>query len=220
MVQAGIWKPAGLEAALTIRTAYTRPDQTPPYADDIGEDGLARYKYRGVDPAHSDNRAFRKAMVAGLPLVYLIGVDRGTYLARHPVWLVADDPTRHEFALAVDEAQRVLDVLARDYVARLTMVRLHQPLFRARVLRAYQDACAMCRLRHPELLDAAHIRPDGHPHPVVPNGLSLCKIHHAVFDSNIIGVRPGLTLEVKARVLAEIDGPPGRLRAPSLPQGA
>ena len=198
-----------MEAALTIRTAYTRPDQTPPYADDLGEDGLVRYKYRGVDPAHSDNRALRKAMVAGLPLVYFIGVDRGTYVARYPVWLVAEDPARHEFSLAVDEAQRALDVLARDYVARLTMARLHQPLFRARVLRAYQDACAMCRLRHPELLDAAHILPDGHPRgdPVVPNGLSLCKIHHAVFDRNIIGVRPDLTLEVKARVLAEIDGP-------------
>ena len=209
VVQSGIWKPTGLEAALTIRTTYTRPDQIPPYADDIGEDGLVRYKYRGVDPNHSDNRALRQAMVSGLPLVYFVGVDSGTYVARYPVWLVAEDPTRLEFSLAVDEAQRSLDVVARDYVARLTMARLHQPLFRARVLRAYQDACAMCRLRHPELLDAAHILPDGHPRgdPVVPNGLSLCKIHHAVFDRNIIGVRPDLTLEVKPRVLEEIDGP-------------
>jgi hypothetical protein len=35
-----------------------------------------------------------------------------------------------------------------------------------------------------ELLDAAHILPDGHPkgEPVVPNGLALCKLHHAAFD--------------------------------------
>jgi putative restriction endonuclease len=67
----------------------------------------------------------------------------------------------------------------------------------------------MCRLRHGELLDAAHILPDGHPRgdPVVPNGLALCKIHHAAFDQNILGVRPDLLVEVQPKVLAEIDGP-------------
>jgi hypothetical protein len=41
------------------------------------------------------------------------------------------------------------------------------------VLRAYQQCCAICRLRHDELLEAAHILPDGHPlgEPVIPNGL-------------------------------------------------
>lgn len=35
--------------------------------------------------------------------------------------------------------------------------------------------------RHRELLDAAHILPDNHPHgePVVPNGLAPCTLHHA-----------------------------------------
>src|SRR3954462_10983130 len=67
----------------------------------------------------------------------------------------------------------------------------------------------MCRLRHPELLDAAHILPDTHPNglPVVPNGLSLCKIHHAAYDKNILGVRRDLVIEVQPKVLAEIDGP-------------
>ena len=51
--------------------------------------------------------------------------------------------------------------------------RLHQATFRERVLHAYRTSCAICRLRHRELLDAAHILPDGHPRgePVVPNGL-------------------------------------------------
>lgn len=67
----------------------------------------------------------------------------------------------------------------------------------------------MCRLRHHELLDAAHILPDGHPkgEPTVPNGLALCKLHHAAFDSNIIGVRPDLVIQVSQKVLEEIDGP-------------
>ena len=59
IVQTGIWKPAGLEAALSIRTTFTPPNELPPYEDDLGEDGLVRYKYRGTDPNHSDNRALR-----------------------------------------------------------------------------------------------------------------------------------------------------------------
>lgn len=31
VVQSGIWKPAVLDAALTIRTTYTAPSATPPY---------------------------------------------------------------------------------------------------------------------------------------------------------------------------------------------
>lgn len=202
IVQAGIWKPAGLDAALTIRTTYTPPNQPPPYTDDV-EGGVVHYKYRGVDPNHSDNRALRQAMISELPLTYFVGVAKGVYVPRFPVWLVDEDLTRHEFAVAVDEGQRHVDLSAlpepqREYVERITRARLHQPVFRARVLRAYHERCAMCRLHHAELLDAAHIIPDGQPKgdPVVPNGLSLCKIHHAAYDVNLLGVRPDLRVEV------------------------
>ena len=40
----------------------------------------------------------------------------------------------------------------------------------------------------------------------MPNGLSLCKIHHAAFDSKLVGIRPDLTLHVRADVLDEVDG--------------
>jgi putative restriction endonuclease len=115
----------------------------------------------------------------------------------------------------VDESLRLISGGAdlsepqRNYVERLTKLRLHQPVFRARVLRAYDMACAMCRLRHAALLDAAHILPDGHPRglPIVPNGLSLCEIHHAAYDQNILGVRPDLVVDVRRDILPEIDGP-------------
>ena len=88
-------------------------------------------------------------------------------------------------------------------------VRLHQKTFRERVLVAYQHQCAFCRLRHEELLDAAHIIPDTDPlgEPVVSNGLALCKLHHAVFDSNFIGLRPDYVIEVRHDILKERDGP-------------
>jgi putative restriction endonuclease len=214
VVQSGIWKPAGLDAALTIRTTFTPPNVTPPYEDDVSDDGFIHYKYRGTDPHHSDNRALRETMVRQLRLAYFIGVARGVYLARYPVWLRNEDPERHEFAVAVDPAQLLIDLSSlsapqRAYAERLTRSRLHQPLFRARVLHAYGERCSMCRLHHVELLDAAHIIPDGQPRgdPVVPNGLSLCKIHHAAYDANLLGVRPDLTVDVAPRIRGEIDGP-------------
>ena len=214
IVQTGIWKPAGLDAALSIRTTYTPPNEPPPYEDDLGDDGLVRYKYRGTDPSHSDNRALREAMRQGVALIYFVGIASGVYYARYPVWIIAEVADRLEFTVAVDEAQRMFgsaDVAwaERGYALRLTKQRLHQPVFRTRVLRAYDETCAMCRLRHAELLDAAHILPDTHPQglPVVPNGLALCKIHHAAYDMNIIGIRPDLYVEVQPKVLAEVDGP-------------
>jgi putative restriction endonuclease len=85
----------------------------------------------------------------------------------------------------------------------------HQQGFRERVLRAYQEQCAICRLRHEELLEAAHILPDGHPKgdPIVPNGLALCKLHHAAYDRNILGITPNLVVEIRLDILRESDGP-------------
>ena len=37
--------------------------------------------------------------------------------------------------------------------------------------------------------------------------LSLCKIHHAAYDANILGVRPDLVVEVAPHLLEEVDGP-------------
>lgn len=214
IVQTGIWKPAGFEAALSIRTTYTPPNEPPPYADDLGADGRIRYKYRGTDPQHSDNRALREAMRTQAPLIYFVGVASGMYSAHYPVWIVGEDAAALDFIVAVDEGQRIIgnvDVAweRRDYSLRLTKQRLHQPVFRTRVLRAYDDQCTMCRLRHPELLDAAHILPDTHPKglPIVPNGLALCKIHHAAYDANIVGIRADLVIEVNRKVLDEVDGP-------------
>jgi putative restriction endonuclease len=213
--QRGIRKPAMMNAALSMRTVYTKPGEKPPYADAQGRDGLQRYKYRGDDPSHPENRALRRAFEDGLPLIWFVGVAEGIHQPIYPVWIVGDEPQRLEFTLALDEGQRLIgpsggvDAEMRRYVERINKVRLHQPMFRARVLSAYASRCAVCQLRHPQLLDAAHIIPDGKPHgdPVVPNGLAMCKIHHAAFDSNILGVRPDLTVHIRQDILEEVDGP-------------
>lgn len=77
------------------------------------------------------------------------------------------------------------------------------------MLDAYADTCAVCRLKIKGLLDAAHIVGDRHPlgDPVVPNGLALCKIHHAAFDQNILGIRPDAVVELNRELLDATDGP-------------
>jgi hypothetical protein len=46
--QQGIHKPQGLSAVLSILTTYTWPGRQAPYNDLPGDDGMMRYKWRGV----------------------------------------------------------------------------------------------------------------------------------------------------------------------------
>jgi putative restriction endonuclease len=222
----GIFKPALLpRIPLSITTVPTVEGRPRPYDDEFTQEGLLRYRYRGTDPAHRDNAGLRLAMECRTPLIYLYGLVPGRYMPQWPVYVVGDDPPGLSFTVAVDDRRLAAvrgfalseDVAAsaagvearRAYVTRESRQRMHQQAFRERVLRAYSEQCAVCRLRHEELLDAAHILPDGHPKgaPVVPNGLALCKLHHAAFDCFILGVRPDLTVEIRGDVLHEPDGP-------------
>lgn len=213
--QRGIRKPASMNAALSMRTVYTPPGRTPPYADAAGQDGLLRYKYRGDDPEHTENKALRRAFHDGLPLIWFVGVAEARYEPIYPVFIVGDEPEELQFALALDQGQRLIasnpspTLEQRRYAERINLARLHQPMFRARVLSAYGSRCTICALKHSDLLDAAHIIADGMPggDPVVPNGLSMCKIHHAAFDRNILGIRPDLTVRIREDILEEVDGP-------------
>jgi len=216
----GIWKPRVLESIpISITTAPPKPNKPAPYSDGIDSEGRLIYRYRGTDPFHRDNVGLREAMRRNIPLIYFFGIEKGEYLPTWPVYLVGDDPAALSFKVSIDDhvitasgqgdPTSQVHEARRRYVTAITVRRLHQHKFRSRVLRAYQNRCAVCRLKHSELLDAAHIVPDSDPRgePVVPNGLSLCKIHHAAFDRHILGVRPSLEVEIRADILQEVDGP-------------
>jgi putative restriction endonuclease len=224
----GIFKPAVLpDVPLTITTVPPVSGRPAPYDDAMDEDGVLRYRYRGDDPRHRDNAGLRLAMTRGTPLVYLFGTVPGWYVPVWPVLVVGDDPARRTFTVAADDARQIPALLAvaagggsappelreigarRRYVTALVQRRLHQQAFRERVLQAYRERCAICRLRHRELLEAAHILPDRDPRgePVVANGLALCALHHAAFDRHFLGVRPDLVVDLRPDVLREADGP-------------
>lgn len=213
-MQRGIRKPVVLDAALSFRTVY-RPDGADrPYEDAVGPDGLIRYKYRGTDPQHPENRALRVAMKRKLPLIWFFGVGPGVYLPTFPVFIVGEEADQLQFVVdAVSggtlEAESPLEETLKRYITVETRRRLHQPIFRATVMRAYETRCAVCALGHSQLLDAAHIVPDRDDAGVaaVRNGLALCKIHHAALDAYILGVRPDHLVEIRADLLDEVDGP-------------
>ena len=204
-----IWNPRDLAATLAV---VSSPDGR--YADAEVEGGLFRYDYRaGSD--QGDNAKLRRAYELGLPIILLRKLSNNVYRPWFPTYVVADDRTGRQFMLALDEVQRALadtanpSELERRYAERLVRQRLHQGEFRARVIRAYDTRCAVCHLGHGRLLDASHIVEDGQPlgQPVVPNGLSLCKIHHAAYDSDLLGISPDLVVAVNHELLNEVDGP-------------
>ncbi len=214
----GIFTPARCEMPLSITTVPVVPGKERPYEDEVSEESI-QYRYRGTDPNHRDNALLRKAMLNRVPLVYFHGIVPGRYQAEWPVYVVGDDSKALTFTILVDKvvsfgdgSDRFADDRSdarRRYITAVVQKRLHQRTFRQRVIAAYQEHCAICRLRHDKLLEAAHILPDGHPQgmPVVPNGIALCKLHHAAFDCHILGITPDYEVEIRDDVLTERDGP-------------
>jgi putative restriction endonuclease len=215
----GIWKPAACELPISITTTAGGP-----YFDAFDEaGGTLVYSYRGTDPMHRDNVGLRRALQEHVPLVYFYALEPGYYAAAYPAFVVRDQPVELKFTFQIDDLLAGLaaaiapqnriaeerDDIRRGSITRTVRQRLHQVAFRQRVIRAYETRCALCSLRHQELLDAAHITPDteAEGEPVVSNGVSLCKLHHAAFDRLFFAIRPDYRIEVRPTVLAEIDGP-------------
>jgi putative restriction endonuclease len=208
----GIRNPADFDQTFSVVSS----DQGP-YADHIDEkDGILRYSFRDGDPLSGDNRKLRAAMVSQKPIVLFRKLLPNVYISFVPAYVVDEDPANRFFLIATgEESWRSFTSGAADpaidrrYVQQVIRRRVHQPEFRARVILAYSRTCAICRLNHPELLDAAHIIPDRDEEGVahVTNGLALCKIHHAAFDNGILGISPEYVVHIDQEVLAEVDGP-------------
>jgi len=212
----GIWKPKMMQLPLSIITKFEGP-----YEDSFTKEGLLTYSYRGTaaDIHHPDNAGLREVMRQGIPLIYFSGVAKGRYFTSFPVYIRHDDPSKLLFTVQVDQMRTIESEESweetdatrwrRAYATTSAKIRLHQQFFRERVLTAYHHQCTLCRLKHPELLDAAHIIGDSEEigDPIVQNGLSLCKIHHAAFDNNIIGITPDYKIKIRTDILEEIDGP-------------
>jgi len=216
----GIWKPKDFSIPISITTISNSP-----YNDVFTNDGYIKYSYRGKDPNHRDNIGLRQAYKQNVPLIYFHSIMPGKYTAVFPVFIKADNPVslnvkaeiHHSFIFEAEDLNSRIteeffkieqDEVLRNYTSRLTKYRMHQTKFREIVLSAYNRQCTLCKLKHEELLDAAHIIPDSDKegNPIINNGLSVCKIHHSAYDKNIIGISPDYEIKVRDDVLIEEDG--------------
>ncbi len=212
--QKGIFRAAAQRgpAALSVNTSAKSP-----YDDEEVVQGF-RYAYRSGAVDQPDNKALRAAFTLQVPLVYFVATRPGRYRPIYPCFIAQDNPALRSVIITpgrmigpLDEQEPVPfdDKIERGYAVRETRVRLHQARFRGRVLTAYLDSCAICRLKELRLLDAAHIVGDAElgGEPLVSNGLSLCSIHHRAFDQNLVGISPDYEVHVSRNLLEDDDGP-------------
>lgn len=202
----GIWNPQWLDETLAIRSSLSSP-----YQDQELEPGIWRYDYQARS-VEGDNRKLRLAYERGTPIIWIREIARGAFIPHYPVYVIEDNTTERYFKIAIQEVRlftQTDDADSRQYIERMVKHRVHQREFRGKVLLAYANKCTVCRLNHPELLDAAHILPDSHElgRPVVTNGLSMCKIHHSAYDNNFLGIDPDYTIHINQDLLDERDGP-------------
>jgi putative restriction endonuclease len=212
----GIYRAAGAQrgpAALTLNSSYAQRR----YQDEETPDGVV-YRYQDGPIDNHFNTWLRSAHALDVPLVYFVGTGRGWYRPVYPTFVERDLPGERSVVLTFgrmrgpyDEREplHLEDTNERRYVVHQVKQRLHQAQFRRAVLPAYREQCAICRLKEPQLLDAAHIVGDleERGEPVVSNGLSLCSIHHRAYDEDLVGVAPDLRVHVSRRLLDDEDGP-------------
>ncbi|HEX8825076.1 MAG TPA: HNH endonuclease [Archangium sp.] len=220
----GIFRPKEMrgEGPLSIKTIIPRGNRPVPYEESQKGVGVFVYKLQGNDPDNRDNQLLQWAWKWSVPLIYFYAVEVGVYQPIWPIFIRGIDRERLECTLSVDdevlaERERSVPMVAdaraieirRQYVTVQAKRRLHQSRFRLEVLRAYEQRCAVCRLPRPELLDAAHIVADREEtgDPVVPNGLALCRLHHGVFDTDLMGIRPDGVIELSQSLIETRDGP-------------
>lgn len=195
-----------LSITRTERGRYPNRETTP---------GVWQYPYSiqksgRLDPS---NKKLAAAVRDRVPILYFYKPTKNTYLAVGVVLPTFDDDDRREFTVALSDGVRAIggtdSPIERAWSQALVERRLHQPRFRAIVMAAYNERCAICALPDAHLLDAAHIRGDKDPNgqPVVENGLALCAIHHRAYDGKHIGIDEDLTLHVRPDLLDVSDGP-------------
>lgn len=220
--QRGIFKPQQMRFLLSIKTVFPKPggkvwydDQREVHRQIFESDESIDYAFMGQDPTAADNRWLREAFENQVPIIYFLGIAPGRYQALVPTFVTGWDAEalKARIVFGVPEQEALVppeNALERRYALRAVKQRLHQASFREAVITAYNGRCALSGLPESLLIDAAHIVADKDEQfgqPVVPNGIPLSKIHHAAFDSHLIGIDPDYRLHVSERLLGQHDGP-------------
>jgi len=218
----GIFKPRLMRYLLSIKTVVPRSgarvwydDQREAHQQIYDGDEVVDYAFMGQDAEVADNRWLREAMEDRIPVVYFLGTAPGLYQPIIPTFIAGWDAGKLRATLSFGlpgetRADPSESVAERRYALREVKTRLHQATFRSAVITAYGGRCALSGLPESRLLDAAHIAADSDERlgqPIVNNGLPLSKLHHAAFDSHLIGISPDYRIVVSDRLMSVRDGP-------------
>lgn len=204
----GIFKPVQMSGLLGIKTVVPKPtgrvwyhDQTQPDEQVRSRSDVMRYAFKGRNPDDTRNLWLRDDGTQ-FPIIYFYGVAPAIHEPIFPVFVVGWDPATLTCAIAAGTATSAMDEWTppapaeRRYTMHVVRHRLHQAMFRERVVEAYGRRCALTALPEVKLVDAAHIVPDGDDalgQPDIRNGICMSKIHRAAFDMN---PKPGATTTI------------------------
>ncbi|MCX8007453.1 MAG: HNH endonuclease [Coriobacteriia bacterium] len=216
--QFGIWKPSGLDYALSVMQSHRRVyADLPPYV----VDGTWVYQYHQEGEGIVDrfgkarNRALDACRESGVPVGVLLaepsrsrgaykvlgvgfvtGYRDGYYIISGPVGFDAGGfflkKPRERLELISWVAEQRTDVASIDERQRViasVVRRQGQPYFRRQLLRAYEGKCAFSEYDAEDALEAAHIEPyRGPTSNSLQNGLLLRADMHDLFDLFLVAV--------------------------------
>lgn len=134
-------------------------------------------------------------------------------LAKPGAEIVFEIQTTTSQNVALDNARKVAleegafdpqnEIDARDRVSAVIVRRQGQPAFRKKLLKAYNNRCAISRCDCPDALEAAHIRPyRGRYTNHIKNGILLRSDIHTLVDLGKIRIRSNYRVEVCKELLS------------------
>ena len=209
---AAVCTPAGFHFQSPLSLRLPEPIGVPPKL--VDSNGFMRHPRKSSRLKDGRDQALLHALESRVPLILLRPLGNQEYQALYPVFVNRFVHKDGEFEFDMNQVYTTAesDAPAPEYERRWnpsnTWRRVHQPVFRRDVLKAYRGRCAVCGLNIVELLDAAHIVPDHHELGIasVSNGLALCKIHHAAFDAGLLAITEDFRVAISQRIMSNDAG--------------
>jgi putative restriction endonuclease len=177
------------------------------YADDLADDGMIYHYPTTSRPAARDAaevQATKNAMIHRIPIfVILPGAESESRRSLKLGWACDFDDSNRQFLIlfgdehapSYSRAETASEPFRLEQEpnrkSSTVMVRVGQQRFRFHVMSQYGHKCAVCDIRHPQLLKAAHIRGIAkRGTDDWRNGIPLCATHHDAFDYYLFGIDP------------------------------
>ena len=151
----------------------------------------------------------------GIEVVVAVQPDALLWYVQHGERLHDVEDVASEVADLIDPTPEVEDAIlnadpAPDGAIRRsrlvqTMQLFREARFRPAVLRAYGYRCAVCGYSL-KMVDSAHIIPVADPrsNDNPTNGMALCRLHHAAYDSALLGVQSDFNIIVNPERTAKL----------------